>query len=209
MELFDAIVGVRKSTQGKIGLQGKEITNLSPREISQRGLASIPPDRIKQGLLMDFSVAENLIFGRQRSPQYRSGFLLNKTEIENFASASIKAFDIRTSGTDQKADLLSGGNLQKLILARELSGDISCVVASSPTRGLDVGATEFVHRRLLDLRQQGVGILLISEDLDEIFSLSDRIAVIFKGQIVGVYDSKEVTKEAVGLLMAGVGEDPK
>jgi simple sugar transport system ATP-binding protein len=204
--LFDAVVGVANAARGRVLLESQDLTGLSPSERAEMGLASIPPDRLKQGLLLDFSVAENLILGLQRSAPFRSRAVLNLKEVAAFAQKAIREYEIQTSGANQRAGVLSGGNLQKLILARELSRPIKVLVASSPTRGLDVGATLFVHRRLAELRDQGVAILLISEDLDEVFSLSTRIAVMFKGKIMGIAQRDEVSRERIGLFMAGVAE---
>lgn len=204
--LFDVIVGVKKPTHGEIMLNGEDISRYTPRQKMAAGLASIPEDRIAQGLLMDFSIAENLILGRQWDTPFRAGLFLSSSEMEKFAQQSIEDYDIATDSPDQVVHVLSGGNLQKVILARELAANPKCVMASQPTRGLDVGAIEYVHRRLLDLRQAGAGILLLSEDLDEIFNLSDRIAVMYKGQVMGVFDAAEVTREEIGLLMAGICE---
>ena len=203
-ELFDVIVGVRKSIRGDVLLDGQNIKHLSPSERSNSGIASIPPDRIKQGLLMDFTIKDNLILGFQYTSRFMKNFLLNENKIKEFADQSIQAFKIATSGPEQIAKELSGGNLQKVILARELSHKVAVVVASSPTRGLDVGATQYVHERLIELRDKGVGILLISEDLDEILNVSDRIAVIYKGQIMGIMSAAETDRESIGLLMAGI-----
>lgn len=203
-ELFDILVGVEKVTSGVIYLNDMRINDLPPTKRIDMGLASIPPDRITQGLLMDFSVKDNLIFGLQHNRRFLSGSFLDARKIDEFASACIANYDVTTSGPNQIVRELSGGNLQKLILARELSREIALVVASCPTRGLDVGATEFVHKRLVDLRDQGAGILLISEDLDEVLNLSDRFGVIHKGKIMGVFRPDEITRERVGLLMAGV-----
>ena len=205
-ELFDVIVGVRDTKSGKVVLAGEDITNLSPLSISSKGLASIPQDRIHEGLIMDFAVEDNLIMGLQRKETYRRGLLLNKQRINQFAVDSIDSYDIATPSPRQKTKVLSGGNLQKIILARELSQRPKCVIASSPTRGLDVGAMEYVHKRLVELRKEGVGILLISEDLDEIFNISDIIAIIFRGQIMGTYYVNDINIEKVGLLMAGIQE---
>jgi simple sugar transport system ATP-binding protein len=206
-ELFDVIVGVETVKDGQILLAGEDITNNTPLETSMKGLASIPQDRIHQGLLMNFTVEENLILGLQRTPAFNHYGFLNQPSIANFAQDSIQNYDIATPSPSQIAKVLSGGNLQKIILARELSQKPKCVIASSPTRGLDVGAMKFVHNRLVELRQEGVGVLLISEDLDEIFNVSDRIAVIFRGSVMGIFDINEVDMEKIGLLMAGVQED--
>ena len=206
MELFDAIVGVEQLDEGRITLGGEEITHCSPVEISMKGLASIPQDRILQGLLMGFTVEENLILGLQRRLPFRKGAFLDQKAITSFADTSIEDYDIATPSPQQRAGVLSGGNLQKVILARELSQKPKCVLASSPTRGLDVGAMKYVHNRLVELRHEGAAVLLISEDLDEIFNIADRIAVIFRGRIMGVFAVDEVDKERIGLLMAGVQE---
>jgi general nucleoside transport system ATP-binding protein len=203
-DLFDLLVGVRRPDIGTIHLEGKEIHHLSPQQRMQRGLASIPPDRIAQGLLMDFTVQENMILGFQRASRFSSGPFISSKKVNAFAEESILKYDIATPGPLHKAGFLSGGNLQKVILAREFSRKNSFLVASSPTRGLDIGATEFVHQRLVELRNQGAGILLISEDLDEIFSLSDRIAVIYKGEIMGILTAKSATIQKVGFWMAGI-----
>ena len=204
--LFDVITGVKKPTSGKIWMGQEDVSRYSPRQKMRTGLASIPEDRIQEGLLMDFSIAENMILGRQWEAPFRSGPFLSGSAMEKFAQQSIREFDIATDSPDQVVHVLSGGNLQKVILARELAADPRCVLASQPTRGLDVGAIEYVHSRLLALRKNGAGILLISEDLDEIFNLADRIAVMYKGQVMGIFDAQEITREEIGLLMAGICE---
>ena len=201
--LFDVLTGARKATAGRVLLEGKDITNRSPRSIARRGVASVPEDRIHQGLIMDFGVDENLILGLQReSPFSKAGFL-NRTAIGSFSRELIDSYEIMTPSATQVTKVLSGGNLQKVIMARELSQQPKCLIVNQPTRGLDVGATEYVRRRLLEQRDRGAAILLTSEDLDEIFNLATRIAVIFKGEIVGIFDAEEATIEEVGLLMAG------
>ena len=169
------------------------------------GLSSIPEDRIREGLVMDFRVEENLVLGIHRSePFARRKRLINRDAIRKFAIESIEKFEIATPSASQISKTLSGGNLQKLILARELSQSPSLLIANQPTRGLDVGATEYVRRRLLEQKQRGAAIFLISEDLDELLNLADRIAVIFKGEIMEIIDPKEATMNKLGLLMAGV-----
>ena len=206
-ELFDVLVGVREPVSGDILLNDQSIITLSPAEIYKE-MASVPQDRLKQGLVSEFSIQENLILGAHGNPPFCSKFsVLNTKAIQSFAEEAIKRFDIATMGPDQKVHQLSGGNLQKVILARELSHPIKVIVASSPTRGLDIGATYYVYQRFLELLKTGTGILLISEDLDEIFNLSDRIAVIYNGRIMGTFEAGEVNEEKVGLLMAGIEED--
>jgi general nucleoside transport system ATP-binding protein len=202
-ELFDVITGVRKPAAGKVILDGKDVTGRSPSQIASSGVASVPEDRIHQGLVMDFRVEENLILGFQRQRLFARGPFLSQSGIEAFAQEKIGSYEIMTPSARQITKVLSGGNLQKVIMARELAHSPKLLVVSQPTRGLDVGATEYVRRRLLEQRDCGAAILLISEDLDEIFNLSTRIAVMFKGKIVGVLDADEATLEEVGLLMAG------
>jgi simple sugar transport system ATP-binding protein len=206
-ELFDACVGAREAQNGSIVLDGVNVTGLSPLDISNNGLASIPQDRLKQGLISEFSVQENLILGRHGNKPYSARSIINWKNVQDYSEDAIQNFNIATMGPDQRVKQLSGGNLQKVILARELSHKVKAVVASSPTRGLDIDATYYVYQRFLQLLKEGAGILLISEDLDEIFNISDRIAVIFNGQIMGKFETGEVSREQVGLLMAGVREE--
>jgi len=206
-ELFDVLVGVRKPVSGDVLLSDKSIINLSAAEIYKE-MASVPQDRLKQGLVSGFTIQENLILGAHGDEPFCSNYsVLNSKAIHSFAEEAIKRFDIATLGPEQKVHQLSGGNLQKVILARELSHPIKVIVASSPTRGLDIGATYYVYQRFLELLKTGTGILLISEDLDEICNLSDRIAVIYNGRIMGTFEAGEVNEEKIGLLMAGIEED--
>lgn len=205
-DLFDVIVGVRKIASGKIVLDGDDLSNSPPWTMMKKGVASIPQDRIEEGLLMEAPIYENIILGIQRGRQFRSGIFFNRAKINAFSREKMREFDIMAGSPLQKANTLSGGNLQKVILAREFSQNPKFLLASQPTRGLDVGAIEYVHQCLLDLRNSGVGILLISEELSEIFNLSDYIAVIYKGEIMGFFPTEETTMEEVGLLMAGIRE---
>jgi simple sugar transport system ATP-binding protein len=206
-ELFDACVGVRIPEQGKILLDGEDIAGLSPLQISNMGLASVPQDRLKQGLISEFTVQENLILGVHGNKPFCSNAVLNWGIVKDFSVDAIKNFEIATSGPDQKIKQLSGGNLQKVLLAREISHEVKALVASSPTRGLDINATYYVYKRFLELLKEGKGILLISEDLDEIFNISDRIGVIYNGKLMGLFPADQVSREQVGLLMAGVKEE--
>jgi len=203
-ELFDVLVGVRPTAAGEILLEGRNLANRSSTYVAEQGLCGVPEDRVRQGLVMDFRVDENLILGRHRDSRFSRGWLLRRREIDAFARRMIDDYEIATPTAGQVVRVLSGGNLQKVVMARELAREPKCLIVSQPTRGLDVGATEYVRRRLLEERDRGAGILLISEDLDEILNLATRIAVMFKGQIVGVLDAEEATVEAIGLLMAGV-----
>ena len=201
--LFDALVGVEKPSGGGIRIGGVDTAELSANRIAQLGMASVPADRIAQGLLMDFKVKENLVLGRHRSNPFSRGGVLNRGAIDGFATESIEGFDIRTPSASQSTRTLSGGNLQKVIMARELSGEPKLLVAHQPTRGLDISASEYVRRRLLEERDRGAAVLLMSEDLDEIFQLSDRIAVIYDGRIVSETTPEQADLESLGLSMAG------
>ena len=203
-ELFEVIVGVRKATAGKVIIDGKDFTNHSPRSIANEGISHIPDDRIGAGLISDFSVEENLFLGLEDNPPYRKGLFLDKKYIQKYAGDCISKFDIMTPSVNQRTPYLSGGNLQKVILARELRQSLKVLIANQPSRGLDVGVIESVHKQILEMRRNGVGILLISEDLDEIFTLSDRIAVMFKGRILKIFNAQEAELESIGLLMAGI-----
>jgi simple sugar transport system ATP-binding protein len=206
-ELAEAISGLRPINSGSIKLSGKEITGLNPRNIYDTGLAYIPEDRQKTGSIRDFIISENLILGLQHHKEwYRKGllsFFMDFKKINSSANSKVKKFDIRTPSIYTKIGSLSGGNQQKVIVARELSKNPVVVLASQPTRGLDVGVIEYVHSRLLDLRREGKGILLISSDLDEILTISDRIAVIFEGKIVSFEEPHNTDEKRLGLLMAG------
>lgn len=202
-ELAETIVGLRPVTRGRIRVAGEDVTDHSPREVIDRGVAYVPEDRMGAGLVMNLSVAENLILRSYRDPPICSRFFLDGDAIAGRAEELVQAYDVMTPGIRTRTRLLSGGNLQKLILAREISSEPVLMVAVYPTRGLDVGATEAVRGLLLDQRQAGGGILLISEDLDELLSMSDRIVVLYEGQIMGVMDAREATVEKLGLMMAG------
>ena len=203
-ELFETVVGVRPSASGKILLAGTDITNRNSQTISSLGMAHIPEDRLEEGLIPDFTVAENLILGLHKNKFYKyGGGMLDMRGVTDFADKCIKDFEIVTPSSRQPTRNLSGGNLQKVIIARELSSQPKCLIANQPTRGLDVGAIEYVHNRLLQQREHGTGILIFSEDLDEIMNLADRILVIFKGSIVGELDPEATSREEIGLLMAG------
>ena len=206
-ELFEVLSGVRRAESGQVFLEGEEITNRPSNYIMARGVGHVPEDRLHEGLVPDFSLSENLILGQQRSVLYRRGLFLNREQIRKFAAMCVSTFEIKTPSLSHTTKFLSGGNIQKIILAREFTQCPQCLLANQPTRGLDVGVIEYVHQRLLEKRAEGIGILLASEDLDEIMDLSDRIAIIFKGQIMGIFECKEAKLEKIGLLMAGVKDE--
>jgi simple sugar transport system ATP-binding protein len=206
-ELMEVLIGVRHAENGSIYMVGKDTRSLSTRRIMNLGVGHIPNDRIKQGLILDFSISENMILGNEWEKPYRKGMVLDEKFIQARTKAGITDYEIYTPSTKHKTQYLSGGNLQKVILARELGKSPKLLLADQPCRGLDIGVIEYVHERLLKLCSEGVGILLISEDLDEILSLSDRVMVMFKGQILGEFKTKEAKRDQLGLLMAGVVED--
>jgi len=206
-ELAEVITGLRPLTEGEVFLEGKDITGIKPGQRTELGMAYIPEERMKDGMIQEFTVAENMILrDHQDEPFSRRGLLFLKI-IAEYADNLIKRFRIKTPSRETMIKSLSGGNIQKAVVARELSRNPRVLIAAQPTRGVDIGATEYIHALLLEQRQEGLAILLISEDLDEIMALSDRIAVIYEGQIMGVVDGKEATAEQLGLLMAGVREE--
>ena len=202
-ELVQAITGLSKAEAGEILIDGKNVTNLTPKEIRESGLGYIPEDRHKRGLVLPFSLYENSILGAQRKKTFRKGLGLDYRKIREYTRKLIKEFDVRTPNEKVQAKSLSGGNQQKLILARELDRDPSLLIASQPTRGLDVGAIEFVHQRLIEQRNKGKAVLLVSLELDEVMDLSDRIAVMYDGKIVGIVDAKKTNELELGIMMAG------
>jgi general nucleoside transport system ATP-binding protein len=203
-ELAESMTGLRKVTRGKVHLEGKDITNLAPGEITERMLSYIPEERMRDGMIHEFTVAENLILREhQKMPYSKYGFL-NLRDISKHADELIKQFRVKTPSQETHAKNLSGGNIQKIVLAREISRNPRAIIAAQPTRGLDIGATEYVREQLLIERRKGTAIMLISEDLDEILALSDRIAVIYEGQIMDIVPRADATPEKLGLLMAGV-----
>lgn len=203
-ELVEVITGLRKANQGKVILNDENITRKSPKDRINMGISHIPEDRQKRGLILDFSVMENLILGSQDiEPFSNDKIRINSTKVIDFTKKMIEDFSIKTPSLDTKVRYLSGGTQQRVVVARELSKNPRLIVAAQPTRGLDVGATEYVHSKLIEMRDKGTAILLISADLDEVWMLSDKIAVIFEGKIVAIKDPKETDRGEVGLLMAG------
>jgi simple sugar transport system ATP-binding protein len=203
-ELAEAITGLRKVTDGHVFLEGQDVTNFVPGELTERMLSYIPEERMKDGMIKNFTVAENLVLREhQKQPYSRSGFL-NLGVIASHSDELIKKFRVKTPSRDTLAKNLSGGNIQKVVLARELSRNPRVILAAQPTRGLDIGATEYVREQLLIERRKGTAIMLVSEDLDEILALSDRIAVIYEGKIMDIVPRENATPEKLGLMMAGV-----
>jgi simple sugar transport system ATP-binding protein len=202
-ELAETIAGMRVPTAGTIRVAGRELSGGDAREAIRAGIAYVPEDRLGTGLAPGLSVADNVVLKSYRKPPASRGPFLILRKIRELAEAVIQRYDVRASGPDVPARQLSGGNLQKVVLAREFSGEPVVLVAASPTRGLDVAGIETVHAYLRDAAERGVGVLLISEDLDEIRALADRIAVMYEGAVVGERDAQTATVEELGLLMAG------
>jgi len=202
-ELIEVLTGLRKATRGSVIILGKDVTNQSPKNIAEIGVAHIPEKRIDIGIVGDLSVADNLILRGYGKAPFSKGIFLEKGNIEKHANKLAKEFNIVTPSINTPAKLLSGGNIQRLILARELHGEPKLIIASHPTYGLDVAATEQIRRWLQKQREQGVAVLLISEDLDEIFSISDRVTVMFEGTIMGTVDADKAKLEDVGMMIAG------
>lgn len=202
-ELEEVIAGLRPATAGHVEICGEDATRSSPRKIGEMGLAHIPSDRYRMGLLPDFTVAENMFLQRIGEPPFTRHMFLNWEAIRSEAQKLLQAYNVRGATVDTPAGSLSGGNAQKLILARELTRNPKVLLAAQPTRGLDVSAVAYVHEQLIAQRDKGVAILLISTELEEIMALSDRIAVLYEGQVVGVVDAADANINEIGLLMAG------
>ena len=205
-ELAEAINGIRRSESGDILFFGQPIQNLTPREVIEKGMGYIPEERNTEGIVPSMSIKENIIL-KDSDDRFSSRHILKDKEIEKYATLLREKYDIRSPGIHVAAGSLSGGNIQKVILAREIDRNPKFLVCVYPIRGLDMGAAEFIHKLLLELREKGVGILLISEELEEIMNLSDRIAVIFKGKNQKVLLKNEATTEKLGILMAGVKDE--
>ncbi len=207
-ELIEAISGLRKSSHGKIHIGEKEVTHLSIRERNESGMGLIPEDRHKHGLVLEYTVAQNMILKSYYQAPYSKGGILKTPIINEHADAIIEEFDVRSGqGKLSPAKTLSGGNQQKVIIGREIDSDPKLLIAVQPTRGLDVGAIEFIHRRLIEQRDKGRAVLLVSLELDEVFNLSDRIAVICKGELINTIPTAETDEEAVGLMMTGIRKE--
>lgn len=203
-ELLEVLTGLRKATSGKVSINNEDITNATPKKIKEKKVAHISEDRHKRGLVLDYTVEENLIMGYHDEKPFAKGGVLNFKSIEEHSNDLIPKFDIRTPSKEVLAKSLSGGNQQKIVVAREFYLDPDLLIASQPTRGVDVGAIEFIHRQIIELRDRQKAVLLISAELQEIMSLSDRIAVMYEGEIVDIVDAKTATEAELGLMMAGI-----
>ncbi len=202
-EQVEVLTGLRRAARGRVRVLGQDVTNHSARQVFEAGVAHIPEERVRMGIVPTMSVSENLVLKGYRYAPFSRGPLLNPQAIAGFARQMIAEYEIAVSGSHTPARLLSGGNIQRLILARELSGRPGLIIAAHPTSGLDVSATEQIHTLLLRRREEGAAVLLVSEDLEEILTLSDRIAVMFGGEIMGIVSAAEANRETVGLMMTG------
>ncbi len=208
-ELVEAITGMRRPSSGRVVINGRDVTGVPPRQVFESGVVHIPSNRHRHGLILDFTLAENMVLQTYYRPPFSKRGELDWETIHQEARRLIEEFDVRTPSEKVAAGSLSGGNQQKVIVARELSRKPELIVAAQPTRGLDVGAIEFVHRKLIEARDDGKAVLLVSLELDEIMALADRIAVIYEGEIVGIADPDTVTEEELGLMMAGAMRGPQ
>ena len=206
-ELAEAILGLRPKTKtsGPIKLKGKNLLGESVREVLDSGVGFIPEDRKKDGLVTEFSIAENLMINQSFSSAFTKGLSINFQGRQKISDSLIEQFDVRTPSAETKVGNLSGGNQQKVVIARELNREVDLLIASQPTRGVDVGSIEFIHEQIVSEREKGKGVLLVSSELDEVVALADRIAVMYRGKIVGIVDSS-TPRETIGKMMAGVSE---
>jgi simple sugar transport system ATP-binding protein len=203
-ELVEAICGMRERAKGEVLVSGAATKDMHPHAVHEAGVSHIPEDREKHGLVSSYSISDNLILNQFDQEPFARGWFRNMGEIRKNADLLVKKFDIRTTSPAALASSLSGGNKQKVVIARELSQDLQVLIAAQPTRGVDVGSIEFIHKQLIAARDNGAGVLLVSAELDEIISLSDRIAVMSAGKIVAIIDSKGADRDYIGRLMAGL-----
>ena len=206
-ELVEALTGLTHSFGGKVTLAGQEVTNATPRHLVDAGIAHVPEDRHQFGMIESYPIADNMILNTYHQEPYSRRRTMNNKAIEEHAKQLVAQYDVRTPSVYTKGGSLSGGNQQKLVVAREFSRPIKLLIASQPTRGLDVGSIEFIHRRIIEQRDTGAAVLLVSAELDEVMSVSDRIAVMYRGKIIATMEAKTATREQLGLLMAGVAPE--
>jgi general nucleoside transport system ATP-binding protein len=206
-ELVEVLSGLRPASGGQVRILGQDVTNATPRQITELGVAHIPEDRQEDGLVLTFPIADNLMLNTYYQPPFSKGAEIQFGTLHSYSERLVKEFDVRTPSVHLLAQNLSGGNQQKVIVAREFSRPIKLLIAAQPTRGLDVGSIEYIHRRMVEKRDEGTAVLLVSVELDEIMALSDRITVMYEGRIVGTVDADKVTREELGLLMAGAQKE--
>jgi simple sugar transport system ATP-binding protein len=206
-ELVEALTGLRTPLAGLVTIKGEDFTTASPREMHRAGIAHVPEDRQRSGLVLGFTVSENIVLDAYYSEPYSHGIVMDWTAARDHAVELVDQYDIRTPGVDVELSTLSGGNQQKVIAAREFGRDVDLIIASQPTRGIDVGSIEYIHSRIVEERDAGAAVLIVSSELDEVMALSDRLLVMFGGRIVAELDPKQVTNAEVGLHMLGSGTD--
>jgi simple sugar transport system ATP-binding protein len=203
-ELVEVLTGLRPPVSGRVTINGRSVTGASPRTITEQGVAHIPENRHRYGMVGSISVADNLALNTYHKPPYARGIVMDEQAIRQKAAELVEEFDVRTPSVETPGGSLSGGNQQKMVVAREFGRPIKLLIAAQPTRGIDVGSIEFIHGRIIEQRDSGVAVLLVSAELDEITALSDRIAVMYHGEIIDTLPAAEATREQLGLLMAGV-----
>lgn len=208
-ELIEALTGLRKVEAGTVTLEGEDVTGVSPAKLFKMNVAHIPEDRQADGMIGAFSIADNLVLNTYRGRPFSKGIRIDRSAIQESATKLVEDFDIRTPSADLAASTLSGGNQQKMIVAREFTHSQRLLIASQPTRGLDVGSIQYIHARIVAQRDDGAGVLLVSSELDEIMALADRIAVMCAGEIIGILDRADATREKIGRLMAGIRDEPQ
>jgi simple sugar transport system ATP-binding protein len=206
-QLVEALTGLRQVESGTVKISGQDATNASPRQVTELGVAHVPEDRQRDGLVLAYPLTANIVLNTYYQRPFAKNGVVNKEEVRRITTQVVDEFDVRTPSIDVPAATLSGGNQQKVIVGREFSRPIKLLIAAQPTRGLDVGSIEYIHNRIIEKRDQGTAVLLVSTELDEIQALSDRIAVMFEGKIVDILPASRVTKEQLGLLMAGSRPD--
>ncbi|MCP4690390.1 MAG: ATP-binding cassette domain-containing protein, partial [Desulfobacterales bacterium] len=203
-ELIECLTGLSRAKGGSINLNGKIITNFSPRKIINEGVSHIPEDRHTYGMVDNFPISDNLVLNTYRKPEFSGALFIKRGAVDENARKAVEKFDIKTPDIFASAGSLSGGNQQKMVVAREFSKEVTLLIAAHPTRGLDVGSASFIHEQIVKMRNEGCAVLVISAELDEIFALSDRIAVMYQGRIIDASPAEEVDINTVGMWMAGV-----
>jgi len=203
-ELVEAIVGLRRLQAGRVVFDDRDLNRKSTRERLHAGISYIPADRHRLGIVLELPVSDNLVLDHYGQPPFARWVVRQLKAVRTYAQRLIKAFDIRAAGPDQLVSALSGGNQQKVVVARELSTKPRVLIAAQPTRGVDVGSIEFIHQQIVSQRDAGLAVLLVSSELDEVLSLADRVAVMYRGRIVSVLEGEQIERERIGLLMAGV-----
>jgi general nucleoside transport system ATP-binding protein len=203
-ELVEAITGLRGVEGGRVNLLGRDMTGATPRQVLEAGVAHVPEDRHRHGLVLSYPIADNMVLSSYYRAPFAKGVVIDEGAIEQNATKLVKEFDVRTPSAENAASTLSGGNQQKVVVAREFSRPIKLLIVAQPTRGLDVGSIEFIHKNIVRQRDEGAAVLLVSAELDEILALADRIAVMFKGRVIATVPRAKATREGLGLLMAGV-----